>query len=573
MMKKLLASFSAWALFGVTVWASGFEMLQNVTTNNTIFPIYDKGKLVAILFGEEVKNVGKMIEVSGPMVDIAKNSLDINLIKVGKTDVYRLDSPLEEVVKFWKQRILFSDGVAVSSFAEVDQKSRQAFGTEDIYFRSPALDIDGKGYHVNYKDSTCLIRSNVKIVARSGANDVRKVLENNGKLPVEEDLVYAKSGQLFLDLKKNYIELTDNVEVRQPDGVIYCDKMVIMLVSNKEKKEDATFNMGGSSAKISEIICSGNVRLVRNEKAKKGGDLTNFFGYLEEKSSSDIEMIFCAAESTDKQEMQFDSTIIGADKLKWDFKQNLIVFEGGVKLRDRTTALDCERVVVGLAKNKKKTVIKEIFCTDKVKLSDKATTLFCDALKIEFKELNGSNELQRALGIGNLKLINKKDEVNESVLTSEYGYLYFLENRAEFHNKVKVVDKDIILDAEKLLIFAKKIPEGDKIIDPPKGVAPDRIKINEELELDRIEAHKNVIVERVNEDDDSEKAYGEKGVYTVADKKIVLTGTPEKSPMITRGKNTLKTRANGKVIVDLDEESAYVEDGADLEIRDRGSLK
>lgn len=573
MMKKLLASFGAWALFGVAVWASGFEMLQNVTTNNTIFPIYDKGKLVAILFGEEVKNVGKMIEVSGPMVDIAKNSLDINLIKVGKTDVYRLDSPLEEVVKFWKQRILFSDGVAVSSFAEVDQKSRQAFGTEDIYFRSPALDIDGKGYHVNYKDSTCLIRSNVKIVARSGANDVRKVLENNGKLPVEEDLVYAKSGQLFLDLKKNYIELTDNVEVRQPDGVIYCDKMVIMLVSNKEKKEDATFNMGGSSAKISEIICSGNVRMVRNEKAKKGGDLTNFFGYLEEKSSSNTEMIFCAAESADKQEMQFDSTTIGADKLKWDFKQNLIVFEGGVKLRDRKTALDCERVVVGLAKNKKKTVIKEIFCTDKVKLSDKATTLFCDALKIEFKELNGRNELQRALGIGNLKLINKKDEANESVLTSEYGYLYFLENRAEFHNKVKVVDKDIILDAEKLLIFAKKIPEGDKIIDPPKGVAPDRIKINEELELDRIEAHKNVIVERVNEGDDSEKAYGEKGVYTVADKKIVLTGTPEKSPMITRGKNTLKTRANGKVIVDLDEESAYVEDGADLEIRDRGSLK
>lgn len=573
MMKKLLASFGAWALFGVAVWASGFEMLQNVTTNNTIFPIYDKGKLVAILFGEEVKNVGKMIEVSGPMVDIAKNSLDINLIKVGKTDVYRLDSSLEEVVKFWKQRILFSDGVAVSSFAEVDQKSRQAFGTEDIYFRSPALDIDGKGYHVNYKDSTCLIRSNVKIVARSGANDVRKVLENNGKLPVEEDLVYAKSGQLFLDLKKNYIELTDNVEVRQPDGVIYCDKMVIMLVSNKEKKEDATFNMGGSSAKISEIICSGNVRMVRNEKAKKGGDLINFFGYLEEKSSSNTEMIFCAAESADKQEMQFDSTTIGADKLKWDFKQNLIVFEGGVKLRDRKTALDCERVVVGLAKHKKKTVIKEIFCTDKVKLSDKATTLFCDALKIEFKELNGRNELQRALGIGNLKLINKKDEANESVLTSEYGYLYFLENRAEFHNKVKVVDKDIILDAEKLLIFAKKIPEGDKIIDPPKGVAPDRIKINEELELDRIEAHKNVIVERVNEGDDSEKAYGEKGVYTVADKKIVLTGTPEKSPMITRGKNTLKTRANGKVIVDLDEESAYVEDGADLEIRDRGSLK
>ena len=53
MMKKLLASFGAWAVFGVAVWASGFEMLQNVTTNNTIFPIYDKGKLVAILFGED----------------------------------------------------------------------------------------------------------------------------------------------------------------------------------------------------------------------------------------------------------------------------------------------------------------------------------------------------------------------------------------------------------------------------------------------------------------------------------------------------------------------------------------
>jgi hypothetical protein len=75
--------------------------MQNVTTSNTTFPIYDKGKLVAILFGEEVKNTGKLIEVSGPMVDIAKNSLDINLIKVGKTEVYELNSSLQEVVDFW----------------------------------------------------------------------------------------------------------------------------------------------------------------------------------------------------------------------------------------------------------------------------------------------------------------------------------------------------------------------------------------------------------------------------------------------------------------------------------------
>lgn len=555
--------------------SSGVELMQNVTTSNTTFPIYDKGKLVAILFGEEVKNTGKLIEVSGPMVDIAKNSLDINLIKVGKTEVYELNSSLQEVVDFWKNRIVFSDGVAVSNFANVDQKARQAFGKEDIFFRSPALDIDGKGYHVNYKDSTCLIRSNVKIVARSGEDDVRKVLEN-GKLPEESSLIRAKSEQLFLDLKKNYVELTGNVEVNRVDGTIYCDKMLILLAKNNEDKVNSTFNMGDSSAKVSEIICSGNVRLVRSEKNGKsnGGVGLNFFGYMDNAVSGDTEMIYCADKNTSTQEMQFDTTTIGADNLKWIFGKNLIVFEGNVKMRDRSNTLECNKVVVKLAKEDKKTVINEILCSGNVDLKDDSTQLLCSLLRINFVRVNGVNELKQASAYDNIKLINGKKESSEkSVLTAKKGVLYFLENRAEFHNNVKVVDKEFILNAEKLFIYAKEIPAGDKIVEPETGTVPDRIKINEKLELDYIEALENVVIERSNEGDDSEKAYGEKGVYTVAQKKIVLTGTKEKTPVITRGRNTLRTRENGRVVVDLEEESAYVEEGADLELKDRGSLK
>ncbi|MBR7128016.1 MAG: hypothetical protein IKD09_05480 [Lentisphaeria bacterium] len=572
MVKKFLISLLCLSasMYSALMAASKVEMLQNVTTNNTIFPIYDKGKLVAILFGEEVKSAGKLIEVSGPMVDIAKNSLDINLVKVGKTDIYKLNSPLQEVIKFWKHRILFSDGVAVSTFAEVDQKARQAFGQNEIFFRSPALDIDGKGYHVNYKDSTILIRSDVNIVARSGASDVRKILEN-GKLPVENDLVHAKSGQLYLDLKKNYVELTENVEVHQPDGVIYCDKMVILLADNDDEKADSSFSMGSSSAKVSEIICSGNVRVVRSNVQKKNSNTVNFFSYMD-----NSEMVFCSEERKEKelQQVQFEATTIGAENLKWIFGKNLIIFEGKVEFRDKKNALDCEKLVLRLEKENGKSVIKEIYCRDKVYLRDDTTELFCEVLKIDFERVNGINEIAKASAYSQVKLINgKKDAPQKTEVTSDRGFLFFLENRAEFHKNVKVTDKDIILESDKLFLFAKKIPAGDVIKEQPKGVAPDRIKINDELELDRIEAHKNVVIERVRTGEENEKAYGDKAVYTVASKKIVLTGTEEQTPFITKGKNTLKTRANGRVIVDLNEESAYVDEGADLEIRDKGKLK
>lgn len=587
MLKKLLIILgfitSLLPVFG------GIEMLQNVTTKNTIFPIYDKGELKAILFGEEVARVGKLIEVVGPMVDIAKAKVDINLIKAGKAEVYKLNSDLDKVVDFWKPRIVFSDGVAVSSFAEVDQATSQAFGKEEIFFRSPALDIDGKGYHVNYKDSTCLIRSNVKIVARNGASDVRNILAA-GKLPDEFDLVNAKSEELFIDLKKNYVVLTKNVVVKQAEGTIYCDKMTIFLSSNDDddtKSDGGTIGMGGSSAKVSEIICTGNVRIIqdaKNQKKQKNSKENetktfNFFGSIEQDARQNgLEMVYCAKDNSenvkDAKTIQIETTTIGADNLKWNFAKELITFDGDVKLRDKDMDLDCQKLELKLTKDNGKTVIKEIISSGKVKLINKENDLYCDKLTLYLKQVQGKNDPQKAIAIGNVKIImhNEKDKT-VSTLNSHEGYIFFEEDRAEFIGNVKVVDKDLKLDSDKLDIYAKKIANVDEIFPKEEGMAPSRIRINRELELERIVATDNVKIEKINKGEDNEVAYGQKSVYVVKDQKIVLTGTPAKPPVLVKGKNTLRARKNGRVYVDLKEESAYVEDGADLEIRDSKGMK
>ena len=77
-----------------------------------------------------------------------------------------------------------------------------------------------------------------------------------------------------------------------------------------------------------------------------------------------------------------------------------------------------------------------------------------------------------------------------------------------------------------------------------------------------ITAFKNVKIFRKNAEGD-EKAYGDRADYFIKNRKITLTGTAEKPPVLYKGENTLATRPGSKVIVDLAEQIASTVGGAE----------
>lgn len=588
MTKKILMLLCFCIAFSAFASEKKMAELQNLvygmTACNLEYIILEKEKTFAYLFGEEGRNVGNMIEINGPVIDLAKSDVDVNLVKMGKVELYKLDSSLAEVVDFWKERCVFSIGVATSKDAKLDLKGSQVAGKEDVFFRSPALDIDGKGYHVDYKNSTIKVFSEVKIIARAGDTDVSKILAKNGKLPKEHEFIQADSNSLFLDLKKNIIELTGDVAVRSEDRIIYCDKMVIKLdKGNKSAKGNGgSFNIGSSSAVLSEIVCSGNVKIefLNNPANKSGGTNLKFFGYMDNERRSSQQMVYCAEDNSDKnQTLQIGSVTVVADNLTWKFgkDKHLVLVKGDVQIKDAKNGVDltCERLTISLGSEKGKMVIKSICALDNVELVDKTNQLFCDNLRVFFKKQDGKDEPFKVEAYGNVKIINHSEDKDKGqfVLTCGRGFLYRFEHRAEFFQNVKVTDPRFALDSQKLFVFAKEIPQGETIPKMQKNVVPDRIHLFENLELDKIEAVGDVAVEQRNQKNDNAKAFGEKAVYIVKDKKIILSGDENNFPKVVKGTMKFQGRKGSTAVVDLDEESAEIADGGDMEFRELPELK
>lgn len=563
-------------LISLCVHASVLDTMQNISTKNTTLPLYNGEELQAILFGKEIRRSGRLLLVSGPCIDIVRKNADLKLIKTGGAEIYPLNAPIRDILNFWKERILFSDGVVVSTNADVDQSMRQAFGKEKIFFRSPAIDIDGVGYHANYKERHCLVKADVKITIRNGASDVRQLLNSN-KIPAKLNLVHAVSDELFIHMKKGEIILTGNVVVREPKGTVKCDKMVILL--DRSKKDEKNSALHGSSVK--EINCYGNIQIDMNEKSDvedDSGAAIKFFGFHDAKKqllNSAENVTFCSKPAPSKS-MTVSGTKINSGQMRWDFQKNILQFRRNVRIRDRRLNLDCGDLKIHLnQKDKKaKNTVRKIEAAVGVTLIDKDYKLNADRMVLYFPPdkpiAEGPDDV---LAFGNVLIThtkrNSKNEItSKSTISSDKASLFRLKNKAIFIGRVQVRDDAFHLDSDQLHLFAENYPAGTVFHPAPKGEAPKRIRINDELELKHITAYKNVKIFRQN-DSGNEKALGDRADYFIKHRKITLTGTPEKPPVLYKGENLLATEANSKIIVDLAEQTAStVGTGAELQIKE-----
>jgi len=242
--------------------ANTLSELRGLKTRESRMPVYSNDRLQLLLYCAECEQKGRLLETKEPVLDIIRRDADIDTIDTGpKTrNLYRLGSPFADVFRFWSGH-LFSDGVVVTDKADIDQENQQAAGSDEVYFRSPLLDLDGIGFDADYRKRTIFIRKNVRIILRTNASDPLKHLQT-GKLPGKYEFLRGSTDTLLIDMTKRVITLAGRVRVSEERGIIDCDRLQIFLPGEKDKKHRTPDEEWGIKG-VSRIVCEGRVRVVR----------------------------------------------------------------------------------------------------------------------------------------------------------------------------------------------------------------------------------------------------------------------------------------------------------------------
>ncbi len=264
-------------------------------------------------------------------------------------------------------------------------------------------------------------------------------------------------------------------------------------------------------------------------------------------------------------------------------------------------------------------LLDRIVCTGKVHAVEKRMKLDCDVLTLHFQQASdetpapgalqsGKTQLVRIDSEGHVRLVSNSDAVAQAktdaeqnatttdpiagsllqgtggvtTLTADRGQVDLLKNISEFHGKVRVEEPRATLDCDSLYLHARTVTPGaapaaapleDIDRDPFATTAtdvPNTIGIGDNRELtDVIAQHHVTIVRKLPSG--IQRAIGDRAHYTVADRTVTLTGTPQELPIL---EDPAQGRMKGKRIrVDLASERATIDEQVSLEVKNLNSLQ
>jgi len=137
--------------------------------DNFILPEYRKAdnRLQCILYGDKAVNLGAIINLKNPLVDIVQDEIkNINDVKnLQGTVLYPIEEPTPSVRKFWSDKT-HSKALISSTTAQYDRTSKLLKGDDIVHFRSPGIDIDGVGFDADNERKFIHIRSKVRVIVR-----------------------------------------------------------------------------------------------------------------------------------------------------------------------------------------------------------------------------------------------------------------------------------------------------------------------------------------------------------------------------------------------------------------------
>ena len=148
---------------------------------NFALPEYskDNGCLQFIIYGATARNLGAMILLSQPMIDIMKNDVTNiqSIVSLAGLQPYPLMWTAGQVADFWKDK-QHSQALIFADSAEYDKNLRLLRGDSKVHFRTPELSVDGVGFDADQDRKFVHIRSKVKVILYPDArkrSGVRKV--------------------------------------------------------------------------------------------------------------------------------------------------------------------------------------------------------------------------------------------------------------------------------------------------------------------------------------------------------------------------------------------------------------
>ena len=258
---------------------SDLDDLQGLSVANAKIPIYNKTRLQLICFADRADRGDGGIIGRNAVMEIIRRSADPDAIAdAWGTKPYPLKAGLAEVVNFWRRRFFYSEGVILGDRCTIDQSGKRASGSSPVFFRSPSLDLDGIGFEADFDRRTVLVTSDVHVVLRHGASDLRKIIGDAPKLaapklPKKYERLFADSDSLLIDMMKREIVLIGNVVVTEEKARLSCDRLTIFLTGDG----DPAANIAEGErelGEVSRILAAGNVVLVQTEGTAKNSSGT-----------------------------------------------------------------------------------------------------------------------------------------------------------------------------------------------------------------------------------------------------------------------------------------------------------
>ncbi len=137
------------------------------TLKNFALPEFSKqtGRLQFILYGATARNLGALVYLTFPKVDVVKSDIANiqDVISLASVLPYPLTWTAEQVREFWKDKT-HSQALIFADDAEYDKNLRMLRGDSPVHYRTPELSVDGVGFDVDQDRQFVHVRSKVKIV-------------------------------------------------------------------------------------------------------------------------------------------------------------------------------------------------------------------------------------------------------------------------------------------------------------------------------------------------------------------------------------------------------------------------
>ena len=275
--KSVYACAAAAFLFGFAAFGAGGGASTNTQLNdlrglqlkNAKIPVLNQGKLQMVIFSSSAERRGETLVGFNTVLAVIRKGADSDAIRDDwDISTYALGAPLTDVLKFWKDRIAYCEGVMDTSEAEIDSTGGgRAGGSREVHFRSPFLDLDGVGFEVDFERRTISVNSQVRIVIRYDSADPAKLLKDPTKMPAKYEPVRASGDSMLIDTKRNEVMLIGHVRVEETKALLTCDRLTIFwgAESKNNVPDKRPDGMDLHNSGIDRILADGNVVITKRD--------------------------------------------------------------------------------------------------------------------------------------------------------------------------------------------------------------------------------------------------------------------------------------------------------------------